>query len=298
MPLTSSHFAQARYDEVAPDYDRLWTQHMEGPQARLTAGLALRPGDQLADVACGTGVITLDMARRTRPGAVVAVDYSVNMLEAARERLALEGIPLRLVHAEAQRFVEEAEPESFDVISCRFALAYFDWRSTLPRIGRLLRPGGRVGILNSLSSSIPQGFQVYERLRESPRSLWRLLQHFRKDVKRGWSLYKRLRQTFGTTSFITVPDSPEQVAALLAQGGLERPEAWSERVRLWFRSGREVVDWVDASGYATHPGLQHVDGDGIRFLKAIFAEGLEDLREPGGVPLDIAVSGVVARRAP
>ena len=269
---------------------------MAAPQARLTAGLRLAPGDRLADIACGTGVITLEMARQTRPGEVVAVDYSENMLEAARQRLAAEHIPLRLEHAPAEQFVQSAAPESFDVISCRFALAYVDWPAMLPRMGRLLRPGGRVGILNSTSRSIPQGFQVYERLRDSPRTLWRLLRHFGNDVGRAWACFRDLHRAFGTTSFISVPDGPDRVAGLLEQGGLRRRDAWTEVVRLWFDSGREFVAWMDESGYATHPGLQHVSPDGIAFLKEAFAAGLEELREEQGVPLDIVISGVVAER--
>src|SRR5262249_28942370 len=136
-----SRYAQARYDEVAPDYDRLWSRYMELPQARLTAGLALSTGQTLADIACGTGAITVEMALRTWPGDVVAVDCSENMLEAARLRAAARGIALHLVHAAADVFVETCAPASFDVVSCRFALAYMDWRALLPRLGRLLRPG-------------------------------------------------------------------------------------------------------------------------------------------------------------
>src|SRR5262249_50225195 len=119
-----AEYAQSRYDAVASEYDRLWSRHMAAPQARVTDALGLAPGDRLADIACGTGVITLDMARRTRRGEVVASDSSENMLEEARARLAPEVAALRLVHAPAERFVAEAEPGSFDVISCRFALAY------------------------------------------------------------------------------------------------------------------------------------------------------------------------------
>ena len=79
------------------------------------------------------------------------------------------------------------------MISCRFALAYVDWRSMLPRIGPLLRPGGRVGTVNATCGSIPQAFKVYEDLRDSPRTVWKLMQYFGKDVGRAWALYRSLR---------------------------------------------------------------------------------------------------------
>ena len=296
MVQPSSEYAQSRYDEVAPDYDRLWSRHMEGPQARLTEAMRPAPGERLADIACGTGGVTLDMARRTRPGDVVAVDYSENMLEAARERLAGEGIPVQVVHATGEQFVASAAPASFDLVSCRFALAYMDWRDMLPRLGRLLRPRGRAGLIFSTSASIPQAFQAYRVLRDSPRTIWQLAQHFRHDVGRAFRLLRRLRRTFGTPGFITVPEGPRPVAALLEQGGLVCREAWTETVRLRFPSGGRAVDWLEESGYATHPGLQHVEADGIRFLKRIFAGALENLRDAEGIPLDIAVAGVVAEQ--
>ena len=120
--------------------------------------------------------------------------------------------------------------------------------------------------------------------------------HFGKDVGRALGLYRSVRQSFGTTRFIPVPDGPGQVAALLEQGGLRRREAWTETVRLWFASGREVVAWLEESGYATHPALEHVPERGLRFLREVFAAGLEGFRESQGVPLDIVVSGVVAAR--
>jgi ubiquinone/menaquinone biosynthesis C-methylase UbiE len=269
---------------------------MDRPQDRLTAGLRLAPGQRLADIACGTGRATLTMARRTRPGEVVAVDYSRNMLEAAGALLRAEGVPASLVHARAEDFVDSALPASFDVLSCRFALAYVDWRSMLPRVGRLLRPGGRVGIVSSTSGSIPQAYRVYEQLRDSPRTLWKVFRHFRTELGHAWTLHWRLRRTFGTRRFVTVPDGPEPVAALLAEGGLRPEAAWTEVVRLWFPTGGAAVGWLEESGYATHPGLEHIPKEGRRLLSELFSTGLEGLREARGVPLDIVAAGVVARR--
>src|SRR5204862_4150472 len=116
-----------------------------------TAELDLRRGDRVADLACGTGVYTLEMARLSDPGEVVAVDNSEGMLAAARERLENEGYPVSLVHARAEDFIARTPPSSFDVVSLRFALAYIDWREVLPMVGRLLRPGGRVGVLTSVT---------------------------------------------------------------------------------------------------------------------------------------------------
>ena len=86
------------------------------------------------------------------------------------------------------------------------------------------------------------------------------------------------------------------MAARLAQGGLTAHEAWTENIRLWFDSGAEAVAWMEDSGYVTHDSLEHVEPVAMRFLERLFAQGLESFREPMGIPIDLVIGGVVARR--
>jgi hypothetical protein len=179
-------------------------------------------------------------------------------------------------------------------VSLRFALAYLDWREVLPRIGRTLRPGGRAGVLTSLSSSIPQFAELYNKFRKSPEPAWKLFQHMGRSIGDTWRLYRKLRETFGEPRFIAVPDNVERVAERLRHGGLVTSEAWTETIRLWFETGDEAVAWMEDSGYVTHDSLQHVEPVAMRFLERLFARGMETFREPRGIPLDLVVVGVVA----
>jgi SAM-dependent methyltransferase len=248
----------------------------------------------VADLACGTGTITLEMARLADPGEVVAVDYSEGMLAAARERLEDEGYPVSLVHARAEDFIARTPASSFDVVSLRFALAYIDWREVLPMVGRILRPGGRVGVLTSVTSSVPQLYTLFDRFRTSFEPVWKLYKHCGKNIGETWRFFRRLRETFAHGHFISVPASAEVVAQRLAAGGLRSRHVWTEAVRLWFESGRAAVDWARGSGYATHPSLDAMGPRDIHFLESLFAAGLEDFREADGVPLDLVIGGVVA----
>jgi SAM-dependent methyltransferase len=83
---------------------------------------AVQPGPGRAlDVGCGTGGTTLAIARRLGPaGAVVGVDVSAPMIEAARAR----GSTATFVCADAQRYA--FEPASFDLILSRFGVMFFD----------------------------------------------------------------------------------------------------------------------------------------------------------------------------
>lgn len=236
------------------------------------------------------------MARRNAPGEVVAVDYSEGMLAAARARAEDAGLSLTLVHSRAEEFIARSSPASFDVVSLRFVLAYIDWHEVLPRTGRLLRAGGRVGVLTSLTTSVPQFYQLFDRFRGSFEPVWKLYKHCRMDIPETWKMFRRLRETFADGRFIAVPGSAETVAALLSRGGLVPTDTWTETIRLWFDSGDAAVDWIRNSGYATHPALDHVGPKAVRFLENLFAAGMETFREQKGVPLDLVIGGVVAEK--
>ena len=79
----------------------------------------------VADVGCGTGRVTLAIARRLGArGRVVGVDISEAMVAAARARARREGSSATFVHAHAA--FHEFEPASLDMIVSRFGVMFFD----------------------------------------------------------------------------------------------------------------------------------------------------------------------------
>lgn len=263
----SVELVQAAYDGIADDYDRRWSVHLRAPQGRLTAALGLSAGMRCADLGCGTGVETLDMARLVAPGEVVGVDCSPGMLEAACRRAETEGLALTTRCQEAEDFIRECQPASFDVITLRFCLAYLEWHTALAKLPPLLRPRGRVGVLNNLASS---GAQAYATYRGMVRDLGL------PDVA------------------ITAPRSAAELEAELARGGAVIQESWTHSFRLWFSSGAAVASWLQESGFAAHPKLQELPAPLANELWGKFAERVESFRESQGLPLDFEVVGVIA----
>ncbi|XXX72686.1 methyltransferase domain-containing protein [Sorangium sp. So ce134] len=266
---SANQLVRSVYDRIAERYDDRWGRHVREPQDRLTAGLELVPGARCADLGCGTGIETVEMLRRVVPGEVVGVDCSEQMLRAARARAAAAGLELSTTRAEAERFIRCAEASSFDIVSLRFCLAYLDWRSALPCLGRMLRSGGRAGILTNLSSSTPQAYAVYRRMADE--------------------------LNLGRVE-LPVPESPGQVGEVLERGGLCTVEAWTHRFRLWFGSGAQAASWLQESGFVTHAALREFPPEVLLPLCDEFAARLEAYREPGGIPLDFELAGVVAAR--
>lgn len=138
---------------AAEVYEELFVPALFGAWApRVADAAAIREGDAVLDVACGTGVLAREAARRVGPrGAVTGLDCNDAMLAVAR-RVAPE-IAWRQGRAEALPFADRA----FDAVVCQFGLMFFDdRRSALAEMARVARPGGRLAIA------------VWDALEESP----------------------------------------------------------------------------------------------------------------------------------
>jgi demethylmenaquinone methyltransferase / 2-methoxy-6-polyprenyl-1,4-benzoquinol methylase len=131
------------FDRIAPLYDamnRAMTLGLDGRWRRLAAEAVVRPGDRVLDAACGTGDLAL--AAQRRGGAVTGLDFSVRMLERARRKSEtvawVEGDVLSLPF----------EDGAFDAATIGFGIRNVaDLEQGLRELARVLRPGGRVAVL-------------------------------------------------------------------------------------------------------------------------------------------------------
>src|SRR5688500_4475451 len=118
----------------------------------VIATIGLRPGEVVADVGAGTGLLTTHVARAVQPGGrVVATDVQSAVLDLLAARMQEAG----LGDAVARRVVGPAdpglEPATYDVILLAQVDHYFDdpagWlKKAIPA----LRPGGRIVITNRI----------------------------------------------------------------------------------------------------------------------------------------------------
>jgi demethylmenaquinone methyltransferase/2-methoxy-6-polyprenyl-1,4-benzoquinol methylase len=131
------------FDRIAPVYDamnRMMTAGLDQRWRRLTAAAVVRPGDDVLDACCGTGDLAVAAARAG--GRVTGVDFSEAMLERARRKAPevewIRGDLLELPFGAA----------SFDAATVGFGVRNVDdLQRALSELRRVLRPGGRVGIL-------------------------------------------------------------------------------------------------------------------------------------------------------
>jgi demethylmenaquinone methyltransferase / 2-methoxy-6-polyprenyl-1,4-benzoquinol methylase len=134
---------RAMFDRIAPVYDamnRTMTAGLDRRWRRITAESVVRSGDAVLDGCCGTGDLAIADARAG--GKVTGLDFSERMLERARRKAPeLEWISGDLL---ALPF----EDASFDAATVGFGVRNVeDLDRSLRELRRVLRPGGRLGIL-------------------------------------------------------------------------------------------------------------------------------------------------------
>lgn len=94
-------------------------------EAMLVDAVVASGGRRVLDVGCGTGAVTLAVARRLGGyGTSVGVDISEPMIAAARARAERDGLPATFVRADAQTHSFEAA--GYDTIVSRFGVMFFD----------------------------------------------------------------------------------------------------------------------------------------------------------------------------
>jgi SAM-dependent methyltransferase len=128
---------------AADVYDEFFVPALFGAWAPRVADAAdLKCGDRVLDVACGTGVLAKEAARRVVPGgSVVGLDRNEGMLAVARRKSA--DVEWRQGLAESLPF----ENGSFDAVVSQFGLMFFEDRvAAIREMWRVLRPEGRMAV--------------------------------------------------------------------------------------------------------------------------------------------------------
>lgn len=145
------------FDGVARRYDITNTVLSAGQDRywrRATrAALNITAGDAVLDLAAGTAVSTVELAKS---GAwCLAADFSVGMLQAGAAR------PVPKVGADATRL--PFADESFDAVTISFGLRnVVDTSAGLREMARVTRPGGRLVVCEFSTPTVPVFANVYK----------------------------------------------------------------------------------------------------------------------------------------
>lgn len=163
--VVPQHQIAKLYDGLATHYDR-WAALTETKARRRALRLAaIRDGQHVLEVAVGTGLAFEAIVRANPGGRNVGIDLSPGMLAKAEARLrraGLENFELSVASASAL----PAAGASFDTLLTSYMFDLVDeraWPLILGEFRRVLRPGGRLVVVN-MTIGERFGSGVYERV--------------------------------------------------------------------------------------------------------------------------------------
>ena len=163
------------FDSVASRYDvmnDLMSLGLHRAWKAYTVMVAdVREGQQVLDIAGGTGDLAMAFAKKAGPsGRVVHTDINETMLRTGRDRLVDAGLVLPTMVCDAERLPFASG--SFDLVSVAFGLRNMTRKDVaLKEMHRVLRPGGKLLVLEFSRVAKPlekiydwYSFQVLPRL--------------------------------------------------------------------------------------------------------------------------------------
>ncbi len=156
MPLTNQHPEEEvnqLFSRVAGKYDLMNNVISLGTQRAWRRAfftqLDVAGGADCLDLCCGTGDLTIELAKRAgRTGRVIGLDFNQAMLDLAEKKVRDLDLQkdIELVKADAMHL--PFADNSFDVVTIGFGLRNVpDANQVLAEVTRVLKPGGVFGCL-------------------------------------------------------------------------------------------------------------------------------------------------------
>lgn len=153
---SAAQSVRAMFDSIAPRYDllnhllsanidRLWWR----TAARHFRSIVSNPNSSILDICCGTGDMTVALLKLRPRGArpVIAADFSRAMLSRAPQKFNRFG-PAAAIALEADALHLPLPTASLDLVVTAFGFRNLaNYEAGLREFHRVLKPGGRLGIL-------------------------------------------------------------------------------------------------------------------------------------------------------
>lgn len=137
---------QAGYDPYLDAFQRAFAPELRGIVRRYR----LTRRSRVLDVPCGDGFYAALFARQMRGGMVVAADASAGCVAAAEAAVPSTADGPRVEFCRADAYALPFSDASFDLVWCAQSMITLDDPvAALREMGRVVRPGGRVGVLET-----------------------------------------------------------------------------------------------------------------------------------------------------
>ncbi|MCX9010521.1 MAG: methyltransferase domain-containing protein [Candidatus Methanoperedens sp.] len=248
-----SQLLAERYDQVSEG------QFKNG--LTLIEKLGVKTGHIVLDVGCGTGRLTLHVARMIGPGGiVVGIDPSVQRVEVAKRKLRDMPHPNISFETGNSNDLYHFEDNSFDIIYLNIVLHWIQEKEdALARIYRVLKPGGRLGITTGNKDKPYTVKSVIDEVLRRPRYAGAV------DPKKQASK----------------PVNMSELKTLLEGAGFKIIEIECKKDPRYFETPRKCIEYVEASLFGNF--LSNVPEDLRESVKSDIMAELEKRRTPKGI---------------
>ncbi|MBQ4898479.1 demethylmenaquinone methyltransferase [Paenibacillus sp. Marseille-P2973] len=141
-------FVHSVFESIAPNYDKMndiisFGRHKAWRKFTMKK-MNMSQGDTAIDLCCGTCDWTISMAQ-TSGGSITGLDFSENMLEVGRRKIAEQGLDSSIVLVQGNAMALPFEDNTFQYATIGFGLRNVpDLRQVLKEMQRVVKPGGMV----------------------------------------------------------------------------------------------------------------------------------------------------------
>ena len=152
VTAVENDFVEAVYDKLAKVYDLIFGPTLHPGRLQAIQRMNIQPGERVLEVGVGTGI---NLSLYPKQAMVTGIDFSVSMLEKARDRVARKGLRnMRLLQMDAADL--KFSDDSFDIVYAPYLISVVPDPVRVAReMRRVCRPGGRIIFLNHFLSPNP-----------------------------------------------------------------------------------------------------------------------------------------------
>ncbi|WNR47070.1 demethylmenaquinone methyltransferase [Paenibacillus roseipurpureus] len=217
-PKSKEEFVHGVFESIAPKYDLMndilsFNRHKAWRKYAMKK-MNVQPGDTAIDLCCGTCDWTISMAKASRTGKMVGLDFSQNMLDHGAIKVREERLEGQIELIQGNAMSLPFDDNTFDFATIGFALRNVpDLEQVIREMQRVVKPGGLVVSLE-LSKPTWQPFKSIYYL-----YFRRILPFLGKLIVKKYEQYKWLPE-----SLISFPDH-KQLGAIFEKNGLNDVQA-------------------------------------------------------------------------
>lgn len=220
------------YNEVSHQFNELTRDFYATANLELLRHLDLKGPRRVLDLACGTGYVSLEAAKKIPQGKVVGVDLSPLMITRAREdakKLNLNNI--EFIQKDIRELLPTYREGDFDAgISC-FALSYLGCDFLFKEFRRILGPQGQIGITTSSINSLTEWMPLFFRF---------LAEHGDRAAE------------FNIHEIPNMPLGADDLKTRMEAAGFQNIQVISQCIPLTFRDSQEAASFLISAGWLSN----------------------------------------------